>query len=216
MTRWRLPPLNPLKAFEAAGRHSSLKRAAAELRVTEAAVSRQVRHLEDILGVQLFERRHRAVVLTREGQRFLADTSDAFAKLDQATSRLMSSRRREILKIFAYPTFAMHWLMPRLSVFHAKHPTIEVQLSVSHDPIDMRSAGIDGAIRSGDGRWPDLNAVRLFPYVLTPVCSPRLLATEKHALRKPRDLAQWTLLHSIVRPDDWLLWLRDCDAVNDV
>jgi len=212
---WRLPPLNPLKAFEAAGRHSSLKKAAAELSVTEAAVSRQVRLLERSLGIQLFERRHRAVVLTGEGRRFLADASDAFAKLDSATARLRASRQREVLRIFAYPTFAMRWLMPRLSQFHALHPSIEVQLSVSHGTVDFRKDGVDGAIRSGDGHWPDLAVVRLFPYVLVPVCTPRLIDAE-HRLREPRDLARCTLLHSLVRPDDWSLWLNAAGVGGEV
>src|SRR5690606_20894403 len=111
---WRVPPLNPLRAFEAAGRHSSFARAAAELRVTQAAVSRQVRVLEDHLGLRLFERGHHSVSLTREGSRFLAEITPAFAALEAAATRL-TDRSRELLRIQAYTTFALRWLIPRLA-----------------------------------------------------------------------------------------------------
>ncbi|HVT50177.1 MAG TPA: transcriptional regulator GcvA [Dongiaceae bacterium] len=211
---WQLPPLNPLKAFEAAGRNLSFKRAAAELHVTQAAVSRQVRLLEETLGVKLFQRQHRAVALTAEGREFLGEASAAFNQLNSATARLKASKKKEILRLQGYPTVSMHWLVPCLTRFHEAYPNIEVQLSVSHDTPDFEHSDLDGAIRSGNGQWPGLRSIRLFPYVLVPVCSPKLLQGAK--LRKPQDLAQFTLLHSIVRPADWRSWLSATHALQHV
>lgn len=212
---WQLPPLNPLKAFEAAGRNLSFKRAAAELHVTQAAVSRQVRLLEEILGVKLFQRHHRAVALTAEGREFLGEASAAFSQLNAATARLKASKKKEVLRLQGYPTVSMHWLVPCLTRFHEIYPNIEVQLSVSHDTPDFEHSDLDGAIRSGNGQWPGLRSIRLFPYVLVPVCSPKLLQGAAK-LRKPQDLAQFTLLHSIVRPADWRCWLGAMNALQEV
>jgi LysR family glycine cleavage system transcriptional activator len=203
---WQLPPLNPLRAFEAAGRNLSFKRAAAELNVTQAAVSRQVRLLEDTLGVKLFSRHHRAVTLTAEGREYLGDASAALNQLSTATARLKASKKKEILRLQGYPTVSMHWLVPCLTRFHEVYPNIEVQLSVSHDTPDFEHSDLDGAIRSGRGEWRGLRSIRLFPYVLVPVCSPKLLK-DKNKLKAPQDLAHFTLLHSIVRPGDWRCWL---------
>jgi LysR family glycine cleavage system transcriptional activator len=208
---WRLPPLNPLRAFEAAARLGGVKRAAAELHVTEAAISRQVRNLEQSLGVRLFERRHRAVVLTSEGRMLLAEASGAFAKLDAATRMLAGARAANVLKIFAYPTFALRWLIPRISMFHARHPNVQVELSVSHEFVDLDSGDVDGAIKAGSGDWPTLRVTRLFPYVLVPVCAPGLLASAGRPA-DPSGLARFTLIHSMVRPDDWRRWLQGVGA----
>jgi LysR family glycine cleavage system transcriptional activator len=204
---WRLPPLNPLRAFEAAARLGGVKRAAGELHVTEAAISRQVRNLERTLGVRLFDRRHRANVLTSEGRLLLAEASGAFARLDAATQMLSEARSANVLKIFAYPTFALRWLIPRISLFRAKHPHVQVELSVSHEFVDLQHADVDGAIRAGTGDWPELRVTRLFPYVLVPVCAPGLIAGGARPTR-PSDLSRFTLIHSLVRPDDWRLWLQ--------
>ncbi len=109
----------------------------------------------------------------------------------------------------------MHWLVPCLTRFHEVYPNIEVQLSVSHDTPDFEHSDLDGAIRSGNGQWPGLHSIRLFPYVLVPVCSPKLLQGIGK-LRQPRDLAQFTLLHSIVRPADWRCWLSATGALQHV
>jgi LysR family transcriptional regulator, glycine cleavage system transcriptional activator len=208
---WRLPPLNPLKAFEAAARLGGVKRAAAELHVTEAAVSRQVRNLEESLGVRLFERRHRAVVLTNEGRLLLAEASGAFARLDAVTEALTGGRDANVLKIFSYPTFALRWLIPRISLFRSKHPGIQVELSVSHEFVDLKSTQFDGAIRAGTGDWPELRVTKLFPYVLVPACAPSLIAGSQQP-KHVSDLSRFTLIHSLVRPDDWRLWLQGVGA----
>jgi LysR family glycine cleavage system transcriptional activator len=119
------------------------------------------------------------------------------------------------LKIRAYTTFAMRWLIPRLSGFHAANPDVEVLLTASLDPVDFRRDDLDGAIRLGDGNWPGTVAHRLVPNILVPVASPKLLRTGP-PLRKPADLARHTLLHSIARPDDWAHWLEHAGAIDKV
>jgi len=203
----RLPPLNAIRAFEAAARHLSITLAAEELNVTPGAVSRQIKGLEDALGLQLLRRGHRQIALTRPGSDYYRAVTKALEMLREATRRLKRRGQRQPLKIRAYTTFAMRWLIPRLSGFHAAHPGIEVLLKASLDPVDFRKEDIDGAIRLGDGHWPGAHSVRLVDNILAPVASPALLKAGPR-LRRPADLAQHTLLHSIARPDDWARWLE--------
>ncbi|WP_157264430.1 transcriptional regulator GcvA [Azohydromonas aeria] len=203
----RLPPLNAIRAFEAAARHMSITLAADELHVTPGAVSRQIKTLEDALGVQLFTRGHRNVTLTRQGQDYFRAVTRAIEVLREGTRKLQRRRQRKQLKIRAYTTFAMRWLIPRLSGFHAAHPDVEVLLKASLEPVDFRNEDIDGAIRLGDGNWPGAHAIRLVDNVLVPVASPALLGAGPK-LRRPADLAHHTLLHSSARPDDWGYWLE--------
>src|SRR5690606_33630468 len=156
----RLPPLGPMRAFEAAGRLGSIRRAADELHVTPAAVSRQVKALEDYLGVKLFSRGHRAITLTPVGKRYLAEISAHLAAIPQATAKRIASRRRKVLNILAYTTFARRWLIPRLSSFHASHPEVEVRLTTSLDWVDFDREDVDAAIRLGSGTWPGVHADR--------------------------------------------------------
>jgi len=203
----RLPPLNAIRAFEAAARHLSITVAADELNVTPGAVSRQIRSLEETMGIQLLHRGHRQITLTRAGEDYYRAVTKAIDALREATRRLTKQAKRKQLKIRAYTTFAMRWLIPRLSSFHAANPGIEVLLTASLDPVDFRKEDIDGAIRLGDGKWSGTNVYRLVPNVLVPVCSPKLLAGNAR-VRKPADLQHQTLLHSIARPDDWRQWLE--------
>ena len=211
----RLPPLNAIRAFEAAARHLSITVAAEELYVTPGAVSRQIRSLEESLGVQLLHRGHRQITLTSAGEDYYRAVTKAMDALREATRRLTKRAKRKQLKIRAYTTFAMRWLIPRLSSFHAANPGIEVLLTASLDPVDFRKEDIDGAIRLGDGKWSGVNAFRLVPNILLPVCSPRLLAAGAK-VRKPADLQQQTLLHSIARPDDWRYWLEAAGVEREV
>lgn len=199
-----LPPLSALRAFEVAARHSSFTRAAEELCVTQSAISRQIRVLEDMLGVTLFERRHRAVVLTSEGENYRREVSAAFARLEQATRRLSRRHEREVLNIRAYTTFAMRWLIPRLTRFHSLYPDIRVHLTASLQPLDFASSDIHGAIRAGFGEWP-CRADRLCETYISPVCTPELQQGPE-PLKAPLDLAHVTLLHSLGRPTDWSVW----------
>ena len=208
----RLPPLTAVRAFEVVGRHLSITIAAEELHVTPGAVSRQIRSLEDALGVQLLVRGHRQVALTREGRDYHRAVTKAMDVLSDATVRLGRRQRRTQLKIRAYTTFAMWWLIPRLSSFHAANAGIEVLLTASLDPVDFRKEDIDGAIRLGDGKWSGATAFRLVSNILTPVCSPALAKK----VRKPADLRRQVLLHSIARPDDWSYWLTSAGVDHQV
>lgn len=202
----RLPPLNPLRAFEAAGRLQSIRKAAAELLVTPGAVSRQVQSLEMSLGVPLFRREAREIVLTAEGEQYLLAISQHFDGIREATQKLTGSKNLEILRIRAYTTFAMKWLIPRLSSFHAANKTTEVRITTSLEAVDFERENVDGAIRLGDGNWPGCETDRLVPNELIPICSPAF--RRQAGLKKIGDLVGQPLLHSLVRPDDWRYWLE--------
>ena len=190
----QLYPLNALRAFEAAGRHSSFVKAGDELHVTPAAISHQVKGLEEFLGVQLFRRLPQGLLLTAPGQSLLLGLRDCFARLDKAIERVKQSDARGPLAISVAPAFAAKWLVPRLERFSARHPDIDVRISASLAVIDFRKESFDAAIRLGRGVYPGLRAARLFDEALTPMCSPRLLAGD-HPLRRPDDLRHHLLLH---------------------
>jgi LysR family transcriptional regulator, glycine cleavage system transcriptional activator len=204
----QLPPLNPLRAFEAAGRLKSIRKAADELSVTPGAVSRQVQILETHLGIPLFRRESRAAILTAAGEQYLAAITEHFDGIRDATLKLTGERgrSREILKVRAYVTFAMKWLIPRLSSFHEANPSTEVRITASLEAVDFKHEDVDGAIRLGDGHWPEYEVDRLVANELIPICSPEFRRTAK--LKHPSDLAGRTLLHSLARPDDWMHWLK--------
>lgn len=205
-----LPPLNPLKAFEAAARRESLTLAAEEMNVSQVAVSRQVRVLEEYLDVVLFRRLHRGIELTREGSVLFDGITTAFQDIENATKRVSRRGKRNILAIQSYTTFSQRWLIPRLMDFHETHPKIEVRLSCSIAPVDFETQNLDAAIRSGTGDWADLHAEKLVEIDLVPVCTAAFL--EKHPLSSPADLKSVRLLHSMARPDDWASWLDAAGA----
>ena len=202
----RLPPLNALRVFEAAARHNSFKRAAEELCVTQGAVSRHVQKLEADVGAKLFTRHHRQVRLTRDGSDYLAIVRDAFSRISQATNTLRSRGDERMLKVKLPITCAVRWLVPRLARFHGLHPEISVQITTSHDPVDFSREDIDVAVHFGRRAAAGLVSETLFHEVLIPICSPALMAGPP-ALRRPRDLVNHVLLHSIRRPNDWQQWL---------
>jgi LysR family transcriptional regulator, glycine cleavage system transcriptional activator len=203
----RLPPLNALRTFEAAARHLSFTKAADELFVTQAAVSHQIRALEEHLGAPLFRRMSRALILTEQGQVLLPAVRDAFDRLSAGVRRVQDLCRGGALMISTTPSFAASWLAGRLARFHALHPDIELQLSATPRLVEFAREGIDCGIRYGTGDWPGLVSWRLFRTALVPVCSPMLL-DGAHPLRRPEHLAQHVLLHALDDPDDWRLWLR--------
>jgi LysR family glycine cleavage system transcriptional activator len=209
----KLPPLNSLRAFEAAARHLSVTAAAEELFVTPGAVSRKVRQLEEFLGTPLFLRGHQQIALTRHGSEYFKSISRALNDVREATSRLGRRVQKQELRIRAYTTFAMRWLIPRLSDFHARHPEIEVSLTTSLEDVDFDREDIDGAIRLGDGLWRGANSHWLVPNLLCPVMSPRLPRPDA-PLSVPEDLARYTLLHSLARADDWADWLASVGAAG--
>ncbi|MDX3904793.1 MAG: transcriptional regulator GcvA [Pigmentiphaga sp.] len=207
----RLPPLNPLRTFEAAARHLSFTRAARELHVTPGAVSRQVMVLEEFLGARLFERVNREVRLTAVGQRYLDDLREVFDRIAGATHRAMQGTRDKPLHIWCPMTFAMRWLVPRLPAFHAAHPGRDAVFTTSLKPVDFTVHDADVAIRMGQGDWPGVISRFLVGIELVPVCRPRLLQSGP-PLKQPRDLAHHTLQQSVARPDYWRIWLEAAGA----
>jgi LysR family transcriptional regulator, glycine cleavage system transcriptional activator len=201
----QLPPLNSLLAFEAAARHLSFTRAAAELHVTQSAISQQIKTLEAHLGLPLFRRLHRTLLLTDEGQRYLPALRDTFDRLDGATQRLLQRDTPERLTVSVLPSFAARWLVHRLGRFRELRPELDVLISTSLELVDFSRQAVDIAIRFGRGRYPGLRCERLLEEEVFPVCSPALLKGP-HALRKPADLRHHALLHDETY-GDWQRWL---------
>jgi LysR family glycine cleavage system transcriptional activator len=201
----KFPPLNAVRAFDAAARRLSFKEAGAELGVTPGAVSRQIDLLEQHLGVRLFERLHRQVELTASGRFFLNEIGPALLRIANASASL-SVENENVLRIKLPPTFAIRWFVPRLARFHALNPTISVQVTTSHDPVDFEREQVDAAIYWGRQIARGLNGFRLLGETLVPVCSPSLLAAAGVATIDSDDLARQMLLHSFRRPDDWRRW----------
>ncbi len=207
MARAAIPSLDLLEGFEAAARHLSFTKAGEELYLTQSAVSRQIKELEEQLGVQLFERRHRALVLTEAGQQFHAVTAQVLTTMRAATERLRSaSGRRRPLSVTTTHSFAALWLIPRLAGFTRTHPGIDVRITADTRVQELERDGLDLAIRHGPPSLAGPNAVRLFGEKVFPVCSPKLI--RKLPLREPADLKNHTLLQ-YDDPDarhPWLHW----------
>jgi LysR family glycine cleavage system transcriptional activator len=203
----RLPSLNGLRAFEAAARHLSFTNAAAELNVTQTAISHQIKRLEEELGVRLFIRQNRALTLTPQARDYLPGIRAAFNDLRLATDRLLRKDNDNVLTVSTLASLAAKWLLPRLSAFQEAHPGIDVRITTSAALVDFKSGDVDAAIRYGRGQWPGLRADWLMADQLFPVCSPALLQGNRPLLC-PQDLADHTLLHSSGGyDDDWRLWL---------
>src|SRR5437660_9829444 len=214
--RPRLPPLNALKAFEAAARHESFTRAAEELCVTQGAVSHQVKAVETELGVKLFNRERQRLIITEAGREYLNVVRDALDRIAVGTERLVQRQASGVLTVTTSPNFAAKWLVHRLGRFAEAHPEIDLRVSASPQHIDFAREDIDLAIRHGDGTAPGLHVTRLCAETLFPVCSPKLL-TGRNALRTPADLRQVTLLHVDDRQgrNQWSQWLHFA-GVRDV
>jgi LysR family glycine cleavage system transcriptional activator len=226
----RNAPLNALRAFEAAARHLSFKKAAVELHVTAGAVSHQVKVLEDYLGVELFRRLTRALELTPEAEAMLPKVREGLDNLGQALERVRQRRATHALSVITPPNFAARWLVPRLARFTTAHPEVELHLASRGGMIDgrepeLREGDADmpvAMVRFGSGRYPGRHVDEVFAVRYVPVCSPRLMKGA-YALKKPKDLRHHTLLHddtvtegSGARPSwaDWLefVGVRDIDA----
>lgn len=205
MSSRRLPPLAALRAFEAAGRHANFVRAAAELSITPAAVSQQVRSLEDFLGIRLFTRRARGVELTAAGAEYARSLGLLLDQLALATERARRTEEPRRLTIATTPSFAARWLMPRLTGFLELHPEFDVRLSTSNAIADFARQDIDVAVRYGSGRWPGVKAHLLLTAELFPVCSLSFRLGSK-PLRVPDDLRPRALLRLAI--DDWPKWLQ--------
>ena len=202
----RLPPLKTLPDFEAAARHLSFTKAAAELNVTHGAVSRQVKSLEDYLGLPLFRRLNRALRLTDEGQAYARSVRELLDSLAETTRRLRTPKEASGLTVSTTYSFTSGWLVPRLGRFRALHPDIDVRLQANDHVIDFSRDNVDLSIRFGRGHYPGLTAERLMDDDFAPVSSPALLKG-KHPLRKPADLRHHVLIHDEGTEVDWRMWL---------
>ena len=205
----RLPPLNALRAFEAAARSESFTRAAEELCVTQAAVSQQVKLLEATLGIQLFTRERKRLTITEAGREYLGVVRDALDRIALGTDRLVERRSSRILTVGASPDFAAKWLVPRLGRFAAAHPELDLRVSSATRHVELVREGVDLAIRHGDGHWDGLDVVRLCPERLFPVCSPKLVSGPD-GIARASDLLTFPLL----RLDGWSTWSKWFEAAG--
>ncbi len=200
-----IPPLNPLRVFEVAARLESFTEAAAELGVTQSAVSRQIATLEAALDAQLFVRERHGVRLTKEGRTYRDAIAPAFTMI-RAASAALRNRRAEPLRLRIYTTFAAKWLIKRLPKFQELHPKISVKLDASVENVNFARDDIDLAIQFGRGDWRGVEKQLLIRDVIQPVCSPKFL--QKHPeLRSINGLRGQHLLHSHYRRKDWTDWL---------
>lgn len=210
----KLPPLTALRAFEAAARHASFKRAAEELSLSATAISHQVRQLEERLGFALFERRTRQVVLTEAGRRLFPVLRDGFDAIATTIDALTAAPTRPLLTISTTSAFAARWLVPKLGAFAAAQPEIGLRIHASDESVDLRRERVDLAVRYGGGRYPGLRSEPLLPGRFAPVCSPHL------ALRAIADLPKHPLIRyawHLQEADtpDWSRWLREAGIADD-
>jgi LysR family transcriptional regulator of beta-lactamase len=196
-------PLNALRAFEASARHRSFTRAAAELCVTQAAVSHQVKALEERLGVRLFHRGPRGLLLSDEGLALLPALTESFDRIGALLERFHEGRLKDVLTVSVVGTFAVGWLMPRLKSFRERHPHIDLRLLTNNNRINFTAEGLDAAILFGDGRWSGAAAERILSAPQTVVCAASAAGLLKH----PADLATAVLLRSY-RVQDWPAWFE--------
>jgi len=214
----RIYPLNALRAFESSARHLSIVKASDELSVTPAAISHQVKKLEEYLGLPLFRRRVRGLLLTESGKLLTSDLGDVFLRLDKAMEQVIDSDSRGTLTLSVAPTFAVMWLIPRLQRFNKLNPDIDVRISTGLGLVDFQRDDADAAIRLGSGEWFGLESIKLFDESVTPMCSPRLLEGP-NAINCPDDLSAHVLLHNHSMDYDpdaptWEKWLQAAGASN--
>lgn len=202
----RLPPTHTLQAFESASRLLNFSRAAEELNVTPAAVSHQIKILEERLGVRLFKRANNKIRLTLRGKAYLPPVCEALQLLAGAGLQVRDRSDARVVNLSVLPIFAIRWLIPRMRNFQELHPDLDLRISTTYRLVDFAREDIDAAVRFGDGNWPGLIRDFLFQEEVVPVCSPKLLSKSRRP-RGPEDLKGFTLLHSANTPDYWRLWL---------
>jgi LysR family glycine cleavage system transcriptional activator len=202
----RLPPLNALRAFEAAARNLNFLNAAKELGVTPSAISHQIKSLEEWARIPLFRRDGRAMALTEAAAKFLPSVSQALDQIALSTRRLLAADpSHNWLTVAMLPSFAAKWLVPRLTAFRAKNPNIDVWIATFESQTGPLAPEVDVAIRYGQGHWPGLEATLILTETLFPVAAPDI-ANGSNPLRTPADLQAHTLLHDEMR-EDWAMWL---------
>ena len=207
----KLPPLKSIVAFEAAARHASLTLAAKELGVSREAVSRQIRILEEYLGVKVFTRLHRAIALTLAGEKFRPVVEKSLRDLAFTTGEIRRPNVPYKITVSSTIATASFWLTPRLAKFRAAHQNLEIHVAISDRPRDLIKEGIDVGLRYGDGKWPELTVQKLFDISSFPVCTPDYLKNSP-PIAKPADLLNHNLVNldgAIHAEEDWLWWLRE-------
>jgi LysR family glycine cleavage system transcriptional activator len=214
-----LPPLDLLRGFEAAARHLSFTKAAAELFLTQSAVSRQIQALEESLGLPLFERRHKALVLTEAGEAYYRSVAQTLDQLREATRRLRAARTGHVLTVTTTVSFAALWLVPRLARFRKEHPRVDVRITATHEVVDLEREGIDLAIRDVALNRVPPGAVFLVGEHLAAMCSPAYVKESRRMklpLERPQDLRQHVLLnlHDAARRWPWLSWAAWFEAMG--
>lgn len=208
----RLPPLTTLRAFKVAAQCLSFTETANELNITQAAVSHQIKALEEFFDKPLFKRGNRSLALTETGARFLPYIDQMFTVLEQGTDEVTQEDDSPTLTVSVIPSFAARWLVPRLGLFFRTHPEIDFRLAPSRGLVNFNKENIDLAIRHGGGKYPGLYSIHLAKENIYPVCHPKLLEG-KHALKKPSDLEHHVLLHDEGH-GDWRAWLIAAKANN--
>ncbi|TDQ23212.1 LysR family glycine cleavage system transcriptional activator [Raoultella sp. BIGb0149] len=201
----RLPPLQTLRAFEATARLSSMTLAAAELHVTHGAISRQIRKLEEHLGLKLFFRLTRQIILTEEGAEFHRTVIRLLSELMRESEHLRGRSLAKSLRISTTVSFASKWLAPRLSRFRQRYPEFDIQLDVTDINVDLNDGQVDAAIRYGPGHYRDVSSERIFDETVTPVCSPGFLE-EHNGLTEIKALSNCVLLHEYRMQANWEAW----------
>ncbi|MCU7369316.1 LysR family transcriptional regulator [Pantoea stewartii] len=200
-------PFKALKAFEASARHLNFTKAAQELYVSQAAVSHQIRLLEENLGVSLFKRLPRGLEMTNESKLLLPDVVEAFKILEKAYGQFEKGMLKETISVACVGTFAMGWLLPRLEVFNELHPNIDINLRTNNNVVNIVAEGLDVAIRYGDGNWPSTQNVLILNAPLTILCRP----DTAERLKKPSDIRNEQLLRSY-RQDEWMNWFKNAEV----
>jgi len=212
---WQLPSLASLRTLEAAARHLSFTRAATELNLTPSAVSRQIRHMEDYLGVALFQRIKKRLVLTEAGRRYVYDIRAGMELMQSATVNLLANQGRGgMLTVATPPAFGVKWLIPRLDGFASQHPDVHVNLATRAKPFDFEAQRIDAAIHYGNNDWPGAIVERLLGEELITACSPAYLARWPGRKAKAADLPRHVLLQQTSRHNNWQEWLEQNDAAH--
>lgn len=214
MTR-HLPSLNQLRAFEAAARHESIKLGAEELCVTPTAVGHQIKALEKSLNTALFHRKTRRIILTDAGRELATTVGQALDRLETAVAKARTSHMSGCLKITVAPFFGNRWLLPKLPRFHALHPGISIEASLSFDYVDLKNSDFDAAVRSGAGNWEGLSSTLIFRDRVRPVCAPQLVAGIALPM-DPDEILGLPLACAQHWRDDWVAWAEAAGAVQKV
>jgi LysR family glycine cleavage system transcriptional activator len=210
-----LPSMHLLAAFEAAARHQSFTNAARELNLTQSAVSRQIRLLEEVLGADVFVRDRQVVRLTTAGEAYAREVRQALAQISGATLGFRANPQGRTLNLQVLPTLAARWLIPRLPDFTASHPEIQVNIFSQSTPFDFSSSNADAAIHFGTTDWQGVEFEPLMGEVVLPVCSPAF--AQQHTIARPEDLISLPLLHIVSRPDAWERWFESLSvAIPDL